>query len=172
MRVQSQEYRAANPGRPAIATPPYIKRSPKQTDPLGNLTNESKAVLGELQTQLNKNFQMIYNVKKFKQMMSNKVERDAYTQNTGLRNSQSPEKKKTVDFVKMVKDYDLGNPNIDFQNKPIQYMRDENKIRSFLEEKRQYYKSLQPKRGVFKTEQLPTVSEKGLLNGITSKKLS
>ena len=84
--------------------------------------------------------------------MSNKVERDAYLQNTGLRNGQSPGKKKTVDFVKMVKDYDFANPNVDFQNKPIQYMRDENKIRSFLEEKRQYYKKLQPKRGVFKTE--------------------
>jgi len=31
-------------------------------------------------------------------------------------------------------------------------MKDENKIRAFFEEKRKYYKKLQPKKGVFKTE--------------------
>lgn len=105
-------------------------------------------------------------------MMHNKVERDAYIQGTGLNGSPKKSDKPDLDFVKMIQKVDLGaSAGIDFQNKPIQHMKDENKIRAFFEQKRKYYKKLQPKKGVFKTEQLPTVSQKGLLSSLTSVKL-
>jgi len=89
---------------------------------------------------------MVYNVKRYKQMMANLLERQ------NKLSGGAGQQQKTIDFAKISKQvqaFDMGSQDVfRLQMKTVV---DEEKIREFHSSRKNYYSKMLPKKGVFKT---------------------
>lgn len=119
-----------------------------------------------LRSQLQKNLQMIYNVKRFKQMMQNQESRRKQQQVYGGTMFEEKLKKggKNVDFAKLVQKIDWMDCDVVALQKQlhIEGNKDDEKITRFHQQRQNYYKQLSPRKGVFKTNEGERISGLGL----------
>ena len=94
---------------------------------------------------MQRNYQMIYNVKRFRNMMKQQEQR----QSSLPAYSHASNKSKQLNFATMVAAVDLGSK--DFLAKPMKAMKDQEKIDQFFANKSSYYKNLGPKQAVYRT---------------------
>ena len=94
---------------------------------------------------------MIYNVRRFKQMMKKQQERQAF-----IASQEGGNSSRQKNISEVLQNIDLYDESL-FQRPPPKTQQDEERMRSYIDNKKDYYKKFVPKKGEFKTDRLASM---------------
>ena len=94
---------------------------------------------------------MIYNVRRFKQMMKKQQERQAF-----IASQEGGSSSRHKNISEVLQNIDLDDESL-FQRPPPKTQQDEERMRSYIDNKKDYYKKFVPKKGEFKTDRLASM---------------